>query len=125
MNEAQDSTQFVVAAALAGKAMGSLNTVMREFADPVVADLARRVELISEPGRGAVARVEVTTRDGETVVGEDDRRDQQQPTVEKMAKKLLELTDGYWPAGQAAAVVDVICGDVDVPIYELSRLLTR
>jgi len=125
MNEAQDSTQFVVAAALAGKPMSSLDTVMKEFDDPTVADLASRIELISEPGRGAVARVEVHTRAGDVVVGEDDRREQQLPTVPSMAAKLEDLTDGYWLPGQAAAVVDVVCGDISVPVRELSRLLTR
>lgn len=125
MNEAQDSTQFVVAAALAGKPMNSLETVMRGFGDPGVADLANRIELISEPGRGAIAKVEVHTRAGAVVVGEDDRRDQQWPTVDTMAAKLEQLTQGYWLSGQAAAVVDVVCGDVSLPIRELSRLLTR
>jgi 2-methylcitrate dehydratase PrpD len=125
MNEAQDSTQFVVAAALAGKPMGSLDTVMKDFDDPVVADLSERIELISEPGRGAVAKVEVHTRAGDLIVGEDDRRDQQLPTVETMSKKLDELTAGCWIPGQARAVVDVVCGDVSLPIRELSRLLTR
>jgi 2-methylcitrate dehydratase PrpD len=123
MNEAQDSTQFVIAAALAGKPMSSLRTVMDEFADPVVADLARRVELISEPGRDAVAKVEVHLRDGRVVTGEDDRRAQQKPTIAKMAAKLEDLTTGYWAAGQAAAVVDVVCGRGSVPVRELSRLL--
>jgi 2-methylcitrate dehydratase PrpD len=125
MNEAQDSTQFVVAAALVGKPMGSLDTVMRDFDDADVADLSKRIELISESGRGAVAKVEVHTRSGGVIVGEDDRRDQQLPTVKGMAQKLRELTAGYWTPDQAEAVIDVVCGDVSLPIRELSRLLTR
>lgn len=123
MNEAQDSTQFVIAAALSGKPMGSLRTVMDEFADPVVADLAGRVQLVSEHGRGLIAKVEVHMRDGRVVVGEEDRRDQQWPTVQTMAAKLEDLTQGYWGPGRAGAVVDVVCGDTAVPVRELSRLL--
>jgi hypothetical protein len=105
--------------------MGSLDTVMKDFADPAVAELSKRIELVSELGRGAVAKVEVHTRAGDLIVGEDDRRDQQLPTVEGMAKKLEELTAGCWAPSQSAAVVDVVCGDVSLPIRELSRLLTR
>jgi 2-methylcitrate dehydratase PrpD len=123
MNEAQDSTQFVIAAALVGKPMGSLRTVMDEFADPVVADLARRTELISEPGRGMVAKVEVHLRDGSMIVGEEDRRAQQQPTVEKMSAKLEDLTAGYWAPGRAQAVIDLVTGVGETPARELSRLL--
>jgi 2-methylcitrate dehydratase PrpD len=123
MNEAQDSTQFVIAAALCGKPMSSLRTVMDEFDDLIVADVARRVELISEEGRGAVAKIEVHLRDGRVVVGEDDRRALQTPTVAKMASKLHDLTDGYWLPGRAAAVVDVVRGPGSVPVRELSRLL--
>jgi 2-methylcitrate dehydratase PrpD len=123
MNEAQDSTQFVIAAALVGKAMGSLAFVMDEFDDPQVADVARRTDLISEPGRGAVARVEVHMRDGRVITGEEDRRAQQKPTVAKMAAKLEDLTTGFWIPGQAGRVIDVICGSGSTPVRELSRLL--
>ena len=123
MNEAQDSTQFVIAAALAGKPMSSLRTVMDEFADPQVADLARRVELISEPGRGLIAKVEVHLADGRVVTGEDDRRALQRPTVATMAAKLEDLTAGYWSPGRAAAVVELVTGDTGTPVRELSRLL--
>jgi 2-methylcitrate dehydratase PrpD len=123
MSMAQDSTQFCVAAALLGRPMSSLVTVMDRYDDPEVDALSQRIELVSDPGRGGVARVGVTLKGGGELVGEVDWTDQQIPTVASMAAKLSDLTAGYWPASQADAVVAVITGDPAVSIRELSRLL--
>lgn len=125
MSMAQDSTQFCVAAALLGRSMSSLETVMRRFDDPEVFALAQRIDLESEPGRGRVARVEVTLRDGHCLVGEVDWTERQVPTVASMTAKLAELSAGFWPAGTAEEVAGVLGGDPGVPVRELSRMLRR
>jgi 2-methylcitrate dehydratase PrpD len=123
MNEAQDSTQFCVGAALLGRDMSALRTVMHEFADPEVAAMTQRIELVSEPGR-ELARVEVTLSDGRTIAGEVDWTDRQVPTVVSMAAKLRKLTAGYWPADHADKIIEVATGDPGRPVSELSALLT-
>lgn len=125
MSMAQDSTQFCVAAALLGRPMSSLETVMERFGDPEVYALAQRIELVSEAGRGRVARVEVTHRDGRVVVGEADWTDRQVPTVPAMTAKLASLSAGWLPDGAAEQVASVLTGDPAAPLSGLSRLLRR
>jgi 2-methylcitrate dehydratase PrpD len=125
MSMAQDSTQFCVAAALLGRPMSSLVTVMERFDDPEVFALAQRIDLVSEPGRGRVARVDVTLRDGRGLVGEVDWTDRQVPTVASMTAKLADLSTGFWPAGAAEEVAGMLTGDPGTPVRELSRLLRR
>lgn len=122
MNEAQDSTQFCVSAALLGRPMSSLATVMDEFADPEVAELAQVISLVSEPGR-VLARVEVELADGRTVAGEVDWTDRQVPTVAAMSQKVRGLTAGWWPEQTAEAIISLVTGDPDRPVSELSALL--
>lgn len=122
MNEAQDSTQFCVGAALLGRDMSELRTVMDEFADPEVAAVAQLIDLVSEPGR-KLARVEVRLSDGRTVTGEVDWADRQVPTVDSMAAKLRKLTAGWWPDGRADQIIDLVTGDPDRPVSALSALL--
>jgi hypothetical protein len=122
MNEAQDSTQFCVSAALLGRPMSSLTTVMDEFADPQVSELTQVTSLISEPGR-ALARVEVELADGRTVAGEVDWTDRQVPTVAAMSEKVRGLTAGWWPGQTAEAIISLVTGDPDRPVSELSALL--
>ena len=62
MNQAQDSTQFCIAATLLGRPMSSLRTVMEEFADPEVSELTQRVELVSDIGRSLRPRGGVPAR---------------------------------------------------------------
>src|SRR5690606_3702244 len=99
MYEVQDSTQFLVAAALLGRDMRSLDT-MRNYADPEVLDLAQRTDSVGEPGRyatgTAVATIEVTLKDGRTVVSEVNNPEAHAPTVERMAAKLRTLTADAW-----------------------------
>jgi 2-methylcitrate dehydratase PrpD len=123
MNEAQDSTQFCVAAALRGRPMGSLRTVMDEFADPEVAELAQVISLVSEPGR-EFARVEVELADGRTVAGEVDWRDRQVPSIASMSEKLRTITADRWPAEASSAIIDLVTGDPQRPVSELSSALT-
>jgi 2-methylcitrate dehydratase PrpD len=122
MNEAQDSAQFCVAAALLGRPMSSLRTVMDEFADPQVSELTQRIALVSESDR-LLTRVEVTLADGRLVVGEADRAEQLVPSIAKMTKKLGELTADFWAPGVTDAVVEVVLGPIDAPITELTRLI--
>jgi 2-methylcitrate dehydratase PrpD len=124
MNEAQDSTQFCIAAALLGRQMSSLHTVMDEFADPEVAALTHRIQLHSDPGR-TLARVEVTLKDGTTLIGEGDWTERQVPSIAKMSTKLRELTAGYWAPGIADGVIEVVTSSPGTPVSELTRLLRR
>jgi 2-methylcitrate dehydratase PrpD len=122
MYEAQDSTQFCVAAALLGRPMSALATVMEQFADPEVGDLTQRIELVSEPGR-RLARVEVRLDDGATLVGEVDWSDQQIPTVASMSAKFRELAAGRWPSSTIESIIQLITGSPEANVAELSRLL--
>jgi 2-methylcitrate dehydratase PrpD len=122
MYQAQDSTQYCVAAALLGRPIWSLRTVMDDFADPEVSDLTHRTELIGEDDR-TLSAVSVTLSDGRTLSAEVDWSDRQVPTVAAMSAKLADLTEGYWPEGQAARVSDVVTGSPQAPITALSELL--
>jgi 2-methylcitrate dehydratase PrpD len=122
MNEAQDSTQFCVSAALLGRPMSSLRTVMDEFADPEVSELTQVTTLVSEPGR-PFARVEVELADGRAIVSEVDWRDRQVPTIASMSEKLRSLSAGRWPADVSSAIIDLVTGDPGRPVSDLSNLL--
>jgi 2-methylcitrate dehydratase PrpD len=123
MNEAQDSTQFCVGAALLGREMSSLRTVMQEFADPEVSELTQVIRLVSEPGR-ELARVEVQLSDGRTVVGEVDWTERQVPSVASMSQKLRRLTADRWPESVPEKIIELVTGDPDRPVSELSAVLT-
>jgi len=123
MNEAQDSTQFCVGAALLGRDMSALRTVMHEYADPEVSAVAQVTELVSEPGR-KLARVEVTLSDGRCVAGEVDWSDRQVPTVASMSEKLRKLTADHWPGDRADQIIEVAAGDPAGPVTGLSALLS-
>jgi 2-methylcitrate dehydratase PrpD len=123
MYEAQDSTQFCVAAALLGRAMSALPTVMEKFADPEVSDLTQRIELVSDPGR-ELARVEVELDDGSVIVGEVDWSDRQIPTVASMSAKLGDLAAARWPDSTVESIIGLVTASPDAPVAELSRLLT-
>jgi len=122
MNQAQDSTQFCVAAALLGRDMASLQTVMRKFADHEIEALAPRIELVSEPGR-TLTRVDVHLHGGAVVTGEVDWTDRQVPTIASMSTKLRTLSEGFWRTGVVDAVIEVICGPTAAPMHSLTRLL--
>lgn len=124
MPQAQESTQFCVAAALLGRSMTAVRTFSEGYADPEVSDLTQRIEIVGEPGR-EIARVEVELDDGSQVAAEVDAREGQRPTVERMAAKLRTLTDGHWAAGVADAVVDLVCGAPARPVRDLTRLTRR
>ena len=124
MNEAQDSTQFCVGAALLGRDMSSLRTVMDEFDDPEVSKLSQVIELVSEPGR-ELARVEVKLSDGRTVAGEVDWTDRQVPTIASMSAKLRKLTAQRWPADVSDKIIELVTGDPGRPVAELSAVLAR
>lgn len=124
MNEAQDSSQFVVAATLLGRPMKSLKTFMEGFADPDIAQLGQRIDIVGEDGRDGhgkiIATVEVTLRDGSTLVSEVDRFAEHLPTVESMSAKLRLLAEGAWPDHRVERVIELITGDLDTPLETLS-----
>jgi 2-methylcitrate dehydratase PrpD len=124
MPQAQDSTQFCVAAALLGRSMTAVRTFTHGFADPDVSDLTQVIEIVGEPGRG-IARVEIALDDGTRIDGEIDGRAGHVPSVAKMAAKLRELTAGHWTPETADAVVGLVCGSPDTPVAELSARLRR
>ncbi len=124
MNEAQDSTQFCVAAALLGRPMSSLRTVMDEFADPEVEALTHKIELSSEHDRTG-ARVEVTLSGGGTLIGDGAWPERQVPSIKKMATKLRDLSHDVWSPPTADAVIEVATAEPGTPISELTRLLRR
>jgi 2-methylcitrate dehydratase PrpD len=123
MYEAQDSAQFCVAAALLGRPMSALPTVLEQFADPEVSDLTQRIELVSDPGR-KLARVEVELDDGSVIVGDVDWSDRQIPTVASMSAKLADLAAARWPHSTIESIIGLVTGPPDAPVAELSRLLT-
>jgi len=124
MNEAQDSTQFCVAAALLGRPMNLLRTVMDEFADPEVEALTHKVELSSERGREG-SRVEVTLIGGATVIGDGEWPERQVPSIEKMASKLRDLSADVWSQAHADTIVELASAQPQTPIEELTRWLRR
>jgi 2-methylcitrate dehydratase PrpD len=127
MNEAQDSTQFVTAAALLGRPMKALKTVMDDYADPDIHDLARRIEVVGEENRivdgKIVATVEVTLRDGRTLVSTVDASADHLPTVAAMADKLRLLAAGAWDADRTERVIDLVVGDPSAPLELLSAAM--
>ncbi len=126
MYEVQDSTQFLVAASLLGRPMRSLAT-MQNFADAEVAALAQRIESVGEDGRyssgSALATIEVTLRDGTTVVSEINNPAAHVPTVERMADKLRTLVEGAWSHEKTERVIDLVAGDPARPVEELSSAI--
>ncbi|HVW46315.1 MAG TPA: MmgE/PrpD family protein [Solirubrobacterales bacterium] len=124
LTQAQDSTQFCVAAALLGRPMTSVATFVDGYADPEVAALTQVIEVVGEPGREP-ARIEVELDDGSVVVGEVDGRERQRPDLPTMAAKLRELTAAAWPAGRAEAVIELVAAGEDRPLAELSGLIRR
>jgi 2-methylcitrate dehydratase PrpD len=122
MYAAQDSTQFCVGAALLGRSMSALRTVMHEFTDSEVSDLTQVIELRSDPGR-ELARVEATMKDGSTVIGEVDWSDRQIPTVESMSAKLREIGSERLTPQAIESVISVADGDPATPIDKLSAVL--
>jgi 2-methylcitrate dehydratase PrpD len=122
MPQAQDSTQFCVAAALLGRPMTALATFIDGYGDPEISDLTQRIEVVGEPDR-QIARVEIELSDGSLHVAEVDERQGHVPSVTKMADKLRELTAPHWPTGTADAVIKLICGDPLRPVAEVSRLM--
>jgi 2-methylcitrate dehydratase PrpD len=126
MYEAQDSTQFLVAAGLLGRPLTSLAT-MRNFNDPEVLELAQRISSVGEEGRyatgTAVATIEVTLRDGSTIVSERDNPAAHAPSIATMSAKVRELADRTWSAERIEKVIGLIVGDPQTPITELSSAL--
>ncbi|AMM20014.1 hypothetical protein AX769_07360 [Frondihabitans sp. PAMC 28766] len=119
---AQDSTQFCIASGLLGRAIDSLDYVLKKYDDPEVEDLSHRIELISEEGR-LITKLEITMDDGKVETVEVDWSALQIPTVEKMADKLRALTTGFWAVDNVEAIVSLIVDAGPVPVSELSRLL--
>jgi 2-methylcitrate dehydratase PrpD len=126
MYEVQDSTQFLVAAALLGRPMRSLKT-MQDFADPEVLELAQRVDSVGEDGRystgSARATIEVSLRDGSTVVSELMNEGAHAPSIDSMSAKLRTLTEGAWTTEQTERVIGLIVGDPSTPVEQLSAAL--
>lgn len=124
MNEAQDSTQFVVAAALLGRPMKALKTFMDDFNDPNIMELCQRIEVVGEDDRlvdgKVVAAVEVTLRDGRTLISQADRSAEHVPTIESMSAKLRMLSEGTWTEKRTEHVIELIVGDPDTPLETLS-----
>jgi 2-methylcitrate dehydratase PrpD len=126
MYEVQDSTQFLVAAALLGRPLTSLKT-MQNYEDPEVLALTQRIDSVGEEGRystgTAVATIEVTLEDGTTVVSEENRPGVHAPSVASMSNKLRTLSEDAWTSAQTERVIDLIAGDPSVPIQQLSAIL--
>jgi 2-methylcitrate dehydratase PrpD len=122
MYQAQESIQFCVAAALAGRPMGALSTVVEGYADPVVTELSRRVEVHGESGR-ALSRVEVTLRDGTTRAAEVDWREHHRGNAEAMLAKLEALAVGVWPTEAPHRLAAVLGAQSPMPIEDVSRAL--
>lgn len=126
MYEVQDSTQFLVAAALLGRPMRSLET-MRKYDDPEVFELAQRIDSRGEEGRystgSALATIEVTLRDGRRIVSEVNNPEAHVPTVARMSDKLRELAQGAWSPERAERVVDLVVGDPGDPVAALSAAI--
>jgi 2-methylcitrate dehydratase PrpD len=124
MNEVQDSTQFVVAAALLGRPMRSLKTVMVDYADADIAEFCKRIEVVGEEDRikdgKIVATVEAVLRDGRTVSETVDRSAEHAPTIESMSEKLRMLSEGAWSAERTERVIGLVTGDSEEPLATLS-----
>lgn len=127
MNEVQDSIQFAAAAALLGRPMHSLKTVMLGYADAEVAELCQRIEVVGEDDRvvdgKVVSQIDVTLRDGRTFSSQVDLPADHLRTVEAMSEKLRLLSDGAWPARQTERVIELIVGDSSTPIEAFSAAL--
>ncbi len=90
--QAQMSMQFCAAAALLGRPVKSLSFFARQFADPEVAELAAKVELVCEEGR-TKPKFEVYTYDGRVLTAEEETVDQapRTPSRENVEQKFGEL----------------------------------
>jgi 2-methylcitrate dehydratase PrpD len=129
MHEVQDSSQFVIAATLLGRPMKDLKTVRDHFADPEIAALSRRIDVVGEDDRyvdgRVVSTVEVTLRDGRTLTSEVDKSAEHLPTIESMSSKLRMLAEGAWEPDRTERVIGLIIGDPATPLEELSGQLTE
>ncbi|MGC4112281.1 MAG: MmgE/PrpD family protein [Nocardioides sp.] len=120
--QAQDSAPFCVAAALAGKDMSDLATFFGEYADPLVADLTHRIELVGDPER-ALGRLEVHVADGTVHEAEVDARQNQVPSTDSMGRKVGILGRELWEREAIDRIVAVVTGPTDIASSTISDAL--
>ncbi len=113
--QAQNSFQFCVAAALAGRSLTSLATF--SASDDLITNLIPKIELIASTTGRTDLWIELT--DGRTEhVEAPPAADLRTPSVAGMAEKLA----GFLPAS-AARLVSLVGGDPAAPVGELFTLL--
>lgn len=122
MSQAQASGQFCVAATLLGYPMQAVETFTRDFANPDIATLSHRIELLAHSDI-SLARIEVELDNGQSFTAQADRRDQMIPSITAMSNKLKALTKTTWKSGGADRVIDLIKGSGDHPVNILSACL--
>ncbi|MCO5091228.1 MmgE/PrpD family protein [Bosea sp. (in: a-proteobacteria)] len=125
--QAQNSTQFCVAAALLGRDMSDVETFTKGFADPAIEAFMQKIDLIGEDRRDATGaeEIDIEMNTGEVKSFEVEWAEARIPTIDKMAAKLRLLTRDFWPANTVDDLVAAVTGPIDRPVSDLSAILRR
>lgn len=98
--QAQNSTQFCVAAGMLGRNMQAVETFTRGFGDADIGEFMQKIELVADESRSAsgAERLDVELLDGEIRSFEVEWTDGRVGSIAKMTDKLRLLTKGSGPS---------------------------
>ena len=125
--QAQNSTQFCVAAALLGKDMAEVSTFTEGYADPEICEFTKKISLLGEEERRATKaeRLDIYLKDGSVSSHEVEWSEGRNATIEKMRAKLEKLTVGFWEEETPAELVEATTGPVGASVDVLTRVLRK
>ena len=103
------SMQFCAAAAVLGRPVNSAAFFTKQFNDPEVEELVKKVELVEEEGR-SLPSIEVHTIDGKVYITEKEMPDRSKylPTEETMKNKFRALCTGFFGEEKTGQIIDLI-----------------
>ncbi|MBN1849585.1 MAG: MmgE/PrpD family protein [Deltaproteobacteria bacterium] len=102
------SSQFCTAAALLNHPVWAYDFYPKNFSDPDIAALAKKIKLVGKEGR-EFPLITVNMEDGETYRMEaDEQTDSLIPTPEKTHDKFMNLTTGFLGEERAKEIVDMV-----------------
>jgi 2-methylcitrate dehydratase PrpD len=125
--QAQNSTQFCVAAALLDRDMTLVSTFTEGYTDPEICAFTKKISLLGEEERRATKaeRLEIHLKNGSVSSHEVEWAEGRNATIEKMRAKLEKLTVGFWPQQTTAELVRATTGPVDASVDILTTILRQ
>lgn len=126
--QAQNSSQFCIAAGLLGRDMTAVETYTKGFADADITDFVQnKITVLGEESRlnSRAEQLDIEMNDGTVKSFEVEWADGRVATIPKMVSKLRKLTRDFWPADAVDQLADAVTGPVDRSIADISTILRR